>query len=107
MSLDQYCRGKRTVIQNSSTSVYDAVRALESNHIGAIIVQDAGRVVGIVTDRDLALRVIGFDLDPKEALLHDVMTPEPATLSITDSEEQAIKWARRLATLSTKGSSNT
>jgi len=70
------------------------VRALESNHIGAIVVQDAGRVVGVVTDRDLALRVIGFELDPEEALLHDVMTPDPATLSITDSEEQAIKLMR-------------
>jgi uncharacterized protein (DUF2267 family)/predicted transcriptional regulator len=94
MSLEQYCRGKRTVIQNSSTSAYDAVRALESNHIGAIVVQDAGRVVGIVTDRDLALRVIGFELDPKETPLHEVMTPEPTTLSISDSEQQAITLMR-------------
>jgi uncharacterized protein (DUF2267 family) len=89
MSLERYCRHKRTVIQNSSTSAYDAVRALENNHIGAIVVQDLGRVVGIVTDRDLALRVAGFDLPPKETPLCDVMTPEPATLSIYDSEEQA------------------
>jgi len=85
---------KTHVIQNSGTSAYNAVRALESNHIGAIIVQDADRVVGIVTDRDLALRVIGFDLDAKETQLHDEMTPEPATLSIGDSEEQAIKLMR-------------
>lgn len=89
MSLERYCRHKRTVIQNSSTSAYDAVRALENNHIGAIVVQDLGHVVGIVTDRDLALRVTGFDLPPKETPLVDVMTPEPATLSVYDTEQQA------------------
>ena len=94
MSLEQYCRKKRTIIQNSSTSVYAAVRALESNHIGAIVVQDAGHVVGIVTDRDLALRGIGFDLPAKETSLEEIMTPEPATLSITDSEEHAVSLMR-------------
>ncbi len=77
------------VVQNWSTTAYEAARAMGNNHIGAIVVQESGRIVGIVTDRDLALRVIGFDLDPKEVLLHDVMTPEPVTLSIADSEEQA------------------
>ena len=94
MSLEQYCRKKRTIIQNSSTSVYAAVRALESNHIGAIVVQDAGHVVGIVTDRDLALRGIGFDLPAKETSLEEIMTPEPATLAITDSEEHAVDLMR-------------
>ena len=89
MSLAQYCREKRTVVQRPSTTVYDAARTLENNHIGAIIVQDSGRVVGIATDRDLALRTIGFELDPKEATLHDVMSAEPVTLEIDDTEEQA------------------
>src|SRR5690606_17740049 len=43
MSLQQYC-DKRLVVQNSSTSAYNAARALQSNHIGAIVVQDAGVV---------------------------------------------------------------
>jgi uncharacterized protein (DUF2267 family)/predicted transcriptional regulator len=94
MSLERYCLGKRTVIQSSGTSVYDATRALENNHIGAIVVQDAGHVVGIVTDRDLAQRVIGFELDPKETRLADVMTPDPTTVSIDDDEEQAAKLMR-------------
>jgi uncharacterized protein (DUF2267 family) len=63
---------------------------LEANHIGAVVVQDAGRVRGIVTDRDVALRVIGFELPAKETKLRDIMTPEPTTVSIQDSEEQVI-----------------
>jgi CBS domain containing-hemolysin-like protein len=36
----------------------------------------------------------GFDLDPRETRIHDVMTPGPATVSVKDTEEQAIKSMR-------------
>jgi signal-transduction protein with cAMP-binding, CBS, and nucleotidyltransferase domain len=94
MPLDQYCFDKRPVVQNASTTVYDAVRALEGNHIGAVIVHDGGEVVGIVTDRDLALRVVGAGLAPEHTTLHDVMTRNPVTLSIEASEAQAVMLMR-------------
>lgn len=94
MSLQRFSESKRLVVQNPSTSAYDAARALESNHIGAVIVQDAGKVTGIVTDRDLALRVIGFDRDPREVQLRDVMTPNPVTLPIHASEREAAELMR-------------
>jgi len=93
MSLARY-RWERVVVQSPSRSAYDAARAMESNRIGAVVVQDSGRVVGIVTDRDLALRVIGYELNPTEARLRDVMTPNPATLTVHDSEEQALELMR-------------
>lgn len=91
MSLDRYCEKKRLIVLNSTASAYEAARAFESNHIGAVIVQDSGEVVGIVTDRDLALRVTGAELDPKQTRLRDVMTPGPATLTREDTEAQAAK----------------
>jgi uncharacterized protein (DUF2267 family)/predicted transcriptional regulator len=89
MSLEQYCSGKRMLVQNADATAYEAIRALSANHVGAVIVQDKGRVVGIVTDRDLACRTIGADLDPRRTRLHDVMTSDPATISINETEEQA------------------
>ncbi|HET9933594.1 MAG TPA: CBS domain-containing protein [Polyangiaceae bacterium] len=94
MSLARYCEGKRVIVRNSHTSAFEGVRALADNHVGALIVQEEGRLVGIVTDRDLALRVIGFELNPKTTRLRDVMSPEPVTLSPEDSEEQAFKLMR-------------
>ncbi|HEY8945585.1 MAG TPA: CBS domain-containing protein, partial [Polyangiaceae bacterium] len=94
MSLAQFSEAKRLVVQNSSTSVYDAARALENNHVGAVVVQDDGKVTGIVTDRDLALRVIGYDLDPKQIPLRDVMTPHPATLPSAATEQDAFELMR-------------
>jgi uncharacterized protein (DUF2267 family) len=89
MALDQYCRNRGLVSLSSTTSAYDATRALEDNHSGAILVHEEGRLVGIVTDRDLACRVVGFGLDPNEAVLADIMTPAPATVSVHDTEDVA------------------
>lgn len=88
MSLEQYCH-KRMVVLNPTASAYEAVRALENNHIGMVVVQEGGAVVGVATDRDLALRVIGQELDPERTPLRDVMTPDPRTLTPDDSEFQA------------------
>jgi uncharacterized protein (DUF2267 family)/CBS domain containing-hemolysin-like protein len=81
----------RIVVLNSSTPVLEAARAIENNNIGAVIVQDGGRVVGLATDRDLTVRVLGRGLDPRTTPLADVMTTPVATLSPTDSQRDAIR----------------
>lgn len=54
MSLKWY-RRSRLVALNAETRVLDAARAIESNNIGAVVVQNKGVIAGIVTDRDLAV----------------------------------------------------
>ncbi len=90
MSLRWY-RMPRIVVLNSSTPVLEAARAIENNNIGAVIVHDGGRVVGLATDRDLTVRVLGRGLDPRTTPLADVMTTPVATLSATDSQRDAIR----------------
>jgi uncharacterized protein (DUF2267 family) len=55
------------------------------------MVQDRGRVVGIVTDRDLAVRVVGRLLDATATRIAEVMTPDPATLTPADDVVDAIR----------------
>jgi signal-transduction protein with cAMP-binding, CBS, and nucleotidyltransferase domain len=93
MTLEDY-RRVRMVILSSGTSAYEAARAMESNHVGMVIVQDRGSIVGVVTDRDMALRVVGYELDPTQTPLHYVMTGDPATLPISASEEEALELMR-------------
>lgn len=90
MSLESY-RRPRLVILNSSTSVLEACRAIEQNRIGAVIVQDHGRVVGIVTDRDLAVRALAQGLDPRETTLDKVMSAPPVTLTPADDLSDAVR----------------
>lgn len=90
MPLNAY-RRPRMVVLNANSSVLEAARAMEQNRIGAVFVQDGGQLVGVVTDRDLAVRALGRALDPEATMISDVMTPTPLTLSPADSIDDAIQ----------------
>jgi uncharacterized protein (DUF2267 family) len=78
-------------VLGSNASALEAARALDNNQIGTIIVQDRRRVGGIVTDRDLAVRVLGQERDPRTTTLAEVMTPNVATLPSDASTDDAIR----------------
>lgn len=90
MSLRWY-RRPRLVVLKPNSPVLDAARAIEQNRIGAVVVQDKGRVVGIVTDRDLAVRALGRARDAATTRIADVMTPSPVTLTPADKVADAIR----------------
>ncbi|HEY8367773.1 MAG TPA: CBS domain-containing protein, partial [Thermodesulfobacteriota bacterium] len=81
----------RLVVLNPNTPVLGAARALENNNIGAVVVQREGQVVGIVTDRDLTVRVVGRARDPRTTPLSEVMTTPVVTLSPSDDQAEAIR----------------
>jgi CBS domain-containing protein/uncharacterized protein (DUF2267 family) len=89
MSLQAY-KVPRLVILNPGDPVLQAARAIESNNIGAVVVQEHRRIVGILTDRDLAIRVLGAGLDPKTTPVSKVMTSPVVTLSPRNSQSDAI-----------------
>ncbi len=82
MSLERFCVNRRVVVLNPDATAYEAARALENNHVGAVLVQEQGRLVGIVTDRDLAIRVAGSGFNPTELDVGDVMTTDVASLPL-------------------------
>jgi predicted transcriptional regulator len=46
----------RPVALQATSSVVDAARAMRDSDIGNVIVLENGRICGIVTDRDIAIR---------------------------------------------------
>src|SRR5690606_12935905 len=90
MSLKAYVR-PRMIVLDPSTSAMEAARAMDSNRIGTVIVQEKGRLVGIVTDRDLAMRVVGAGLDGNATTLAQIMSPGVAALSPDASRMEAIR----------------
>ncbi|WP_348640567.1 CBS domain-containing protein [Chelativorans sp. Marseille-P2723] len=93
MSLERF-RRTRMVILNASSTAYQAARAMADNHIGAVLVSDQRGIAGIVTDRDLALAVLGSDLHPKTTRLRDVMSEEIAVCEMGAGVEQAAELMR-------------
>ena len=59
-------------------SIMEAALAMNQHKIGALVVTDEGRVVGIFTERDVLRRVVTEARDPAETQVGDVMTSEVA-----------------------------
>ena len=81
MSLQNYCR-KPVVRIAPETNITEACQLMEQNNIGCLIAERAGKLCGIVTDRDIALRVAGAKRDPDKTLVKDIMTPDPIRISV-------------------------
>lgn len=73
----------------------DAARLLREHRVGALPVVDGqGRAIGIVTDRDLALRVVGARLDPSSTAVRDCMSSPLVTLHPSESTADAARKMR-------------
>ena len=70
-------------------SVFDTARRMRDRQVGTVIVVDEKRPIGILTDRDLTVRVLAAGLDPQTTRVSEVMTPSPTTIQ----EEDAIATA--------------
>lgn len=57
------------------TTLQDAARRMKDLDVGALPICSDDRLVGMVTDRDLALRAVAEGCDPQETEVREVMTP--------------------------------
>lgn len=73
-----------------------AARLLKRENIGCVpVCDDKGRLQGILTDRDIALRCVAAGIDPTHTKVKDVMTSGVYTLSPTDSVDSAAETMRK------------
>jgi CBS domain-containing protein len=79
---------------SSSDTVVDAAREMREGDVGAIIVADEGRVTGILTDRDIVVRVVADGRDPASTTVGDVATMDVITLTVDQTVEDAIRIVR-------------
>jgi CBS domain-containing protein len=71
-----------------------AARLMRDNDAGSIPVTEdrkTKKLVGIVTDRDLAITIVAEERDPAGTTVGDVMTPNPVTCRPDDDLDSAIQ----------------
>lgn len=73
-----------------TSSVANAAARMAERHLGAVIVADGEDQLGIFTERDMLEKVVAIGRAPKDTVLGDVMTLDPASIAPTDTVLDAI-----------------
>jgi CBS domain-containing protein len=71
-------RGKGSLVHSigPAATVLDAALLMNEHKIGSLVVMEDGRLVGIISERDILQRVVVSRLDPGDTAVHHVMTTE-------------------------------
>ena len=80
-----------------SENVVRAAQLMKGEDVGPVLVvedKSERKLLGIVTDRDLALKVVATGKDPNSTRVKDVMTSGPATVHPDDEIEEAVDLMR-------------
>jgi signal-transduction protein with cAMP-binding, CBS, and nucleotidyltransferase domain len=64
----------------SKTTVEAAARLMKKKNVGALMVVDDAKLVGIFTERDALFRVLAENRDPHTTKVATVMTPDPRSI---------------------------
>lgn len=87
---------REVYLAESDEPVLEAARRMEEANVGTLIVLDsAKRPIGILTDRDLALRVLARGIDPKDTPVNRVMTKQPIVVDEQTPIEGVLALMRR------------
>ena len=70
----------------------DAARLMRDSDVGSLpVVSDLNEAVGIVTDRDVAIRVVAEGKPPDTVMVSEFYSPEPVTVQPDESLDDALQ----------------
>jgi CBS domain-containing protein len=73
------------------TMVYDAIKLMNEAKVGALLVIEDNKLVGIISERDYARRVILEDRASHDTPVSDIMTSDVLTVTPDQSVEDCMK----------------
>jgi CBS domain-containing protein len=85
------------VCMASTETVSAAAKAMKEHGVGTALVLADGRLSGLITDRDITVRVLAENRDPLTTLVGEICSSEVAVLSPDDGVEQAERLVRERA----------
>jgi CBS domain-containing protein len=81
-----------------STIVREAAETMRANDIGdVVVVDDNGAISGILTDRDIVVRVVAEGRDPRATRIGDIASRELTAVSPDDPVDRAVLLMRERA----------
>ena len=71
--------------------VIDAIRLMAEKRIGALLVMQAGKLAGILSERDYARKVVLQGRSSKDTPVRDIMTAQVVTIGLDDTAEHCMQ----------------
>ncbi|HBD13267.1 MAG TPA: CBS domain-containing protein [Porticoccaceae bacterium] len=98
MAIGDICN-REVIIAYKQESLSDAIKLMRKYHVGDLVIVEDKRQgrspVGILTDRDILISVIGENLDPDDIVIEDVMSCELLTAHTEDTLTDALASMRK------------
>jgi CBS domain-containing protein len=75
----------------TSSTIADAAKLLKSEDVGSLPITESGRLVGMLTDRDIAIRVVAEGKDPQSTTVGEVASKDVVTLDPQQNLDEALR----------------
>ena len=73
-----------------TASVFEAVKLMADKNIGALVAMEGEKIVGIITERDYARKIVLMDRSSKITPVRDIMTSSPMYVSPAHRSEECM-----------------
>ena len=74
-----------------STLVLEAAKVMKQQDVGPVPVTDGDRLVGVVTDRDIVLRVVADGKDPQSTTVGEIASSDLVTIDPQQNLDEALR----------------
>ena len=84
-------KGSETFEVDPGASVYEALNILADKNVGALVVTDGGTLVGIISERDYARKVVLVERSSRDTLVSEIMSSDVKTVAPTSSVDDCME----------------
>lgn len=79
-------KGNSILTVAPDASVYDALVIMAEKHVGALLVMEEGKLIGVLSERDYARGIALKGKTSRDTRVSDVMTPESCLITVVPSD---------------------
>ena len=83
-------KGHKIFSVSPETTIYEAIKVLVKKQVGVVVVVDEGRLVGVLSERDIIRRVVFEETCTKECPVKEVMTRDVVSVIPEDKLEKCM-----------------